>query len=104
MKEQTAEIQVELGQVVMTCGVQLLLAKHPHMGQMEAQMLLTRHRSGDWGDLDDEDKAANDRAVGTDDGEGTERILSAYQLYGEKVWIITEWDRSVTTILFPSEY
>ena len=106
MKVQTAkiQIQVELGQVVMTCGVSALLDEHPLVGQLHARKLLERHRSGDWGDLDDEDKAANDRAVGTDDVEGTERILSAYQLYGEKVWIITEWDRSVTTILFPSEY
>jgi hypothetical protein len=58
-----------------------------------------RHRSGDWGDVCDEDKKLNDEAV---DGEG--RILSAYTVDGEKVWVITEWDRSVTTVLFPSEY
>jgi hypothetical protein len=62
--------------------------------------ILLRHCKGDWGDLDNEDKCANEAAlvVGA-------RILSAYKLLtGEKVWVITEADRSVTTILLPSEY
>lgn len=55
---------------------------------------------GDWGDLDEEDRKENDLSV-----EEGFRILSAYELYtGEKVWIITEADRSSTTILLPSEY
>ena len=59
-----------------------------------------RHLNGDWGDLDQEDKLANERALR--DGE---RILSAYNLpSGERIWIITEWDRSATTILLPEEY
>ena len=51
--------------------------------------------------VDKEDWAANDRAL--KDGE---RLLSAYALpeTGEKVWVITEWDRSATTLLLPSEY
>ncbi|MEM7346712.1 MAG: hypothetical protein AAF485_20910 [Chloroflexota bacterium] len=63
--------------------------------------LFLRHQSGDWGGtLDPEDVAANDQAV----KEGG-RILSAYILSNDtKVWIITEWDRSVSTILLPSEY
>ena len=44
-------------------------------------------------------KAENDRAL-----ESGDRILSAYETSHGKIWIITEWDRSVTTILFPSEY
>jgi hypothetical protein len=60
---------------------------------------LTRHLSGDWGEVCDEDKAANDAAL---KGEG--RLLSAYSKDGAKLWIITEWDRSVTTLLLPSEY
>ncbi len=56
--------------------------------------------TGDWGDLDDEDKKENELSV----KQGF-RILSAYNLEnGEKVWVITEWDRSVTTILLPEEY
>jgi hypothetical protein len=62
--------------------------------------LLHRHQIGDWGDLDDEDKKENELSV----KEGF-RILSAYELEtGVKVWVITEWDRSVTTILLPEEY
>ncbi|MFX1802078.1 hypothetical protein PWR66_00110 [Paraburkholderia sp. A1RO-5] len=63
--------------------------------------LLVRHQCGDWGELDAEDRAANDRAV----SEGT-RILSAYQVgpNREKIWVVTEWDRSATTILCPNEY
>ena len=56
--------------------------------------------AGDWGYLDDEDKKENELSV----KEGF-RILSAYKLEtGVKVWVITEWDRSVTTILLPTEY
>lgn len=63
--------------------------------------LLVRHQCRDWGELDAEDRAANDRAV----SEGT-RLLSAYQVGPdrEKLWVITEWDRSATTILCPNEY
>ena len=90
---------VTLGQTVMTAGV----AEYCN-SNLEAsfQMLecLQRHRRGDWGDVCAEDKQANDRALKN----GDERILSAYEICGTKIWIITEWDRSVTTVLFPSEY
>lgn len=59
-----------------------------------------RHATGDWGGLDPADKRANDSALANG-----ERLLSAYPLRdGTKVWIITEWDRSVTTLLLPSDY
>jgi len=92
---------IELGQTVMTAGVSKHVADHTQsiLPSWQVRKILTRHQSGDWGDLDDEDKAANDQAV-----EYGNRILSAYKLYGEKVWVITERDRSVTTLLFPSEY
>jgi hypothetical protein len=61
---------------------------------------LRRHASGDWGELGAEDRAANDRAL----VEGT-RLLSAYRSRsGIRFWIITEADRSVTTILLPEDY
>jgi hypothetical protein len=60
---------------------------------------LDRHFSGDWGELDEEDKAANDDAL--DSGR---RVLSAYSLRGSRLWIITEADRTATTILTPEEY
>jgi hypothetical protein len=66
--------------------------------------LLARHAKGDWGDLDDFDTRQNNTAV----KEGY-RILSAYEVTAEngeteRIWIITEADRSATTILLPSEY
>lgn len=60
---------------------------------------LARHAQGDWGDLCDAGKAANDRAL----VEGT-RLLSAYNTPRGRLWIITEADRSVTTALLPDEY
>ena len=67
--------------------------------------LLARHRRGDWGDLTQEDKEANEASL--IDGS---RILSAYRLAtGEKIWVITEaaddnGNRSVSTLLLPEEY
>ena len=95
MKTESTTPAIELGQVVITQGVQSL-ADFP---SLKITDLLHRHASGDWGNLDEEDAAANDHAI-----LNKERILSSYLLAGEKVWIITEWDRSVTTILLPKEY
>ena len=61
--------------------------------------LLTRHLHCDWGDVCDEDWKLNDHAV-----KNGGRLLSAYLAAGDKVFIITEWDRSATTILFADEY
>lgn len=60
---------------------------------------IMRHATGDWGNVCHQDKASNDYAL--DHGE---RLLSAYESGGTKFWIITESDRSATTILLPDEY
>jgi hypothetical protein len=61
---------------------------------------LSRHASGDWGELDAHDRRANEYAL-----EHGLRVLSAYTLSsGQKIWVITEADRSNTTILLPEEY
>lgn len=60
---------------------------------------LNRHMKGDWGNVCDSDKALNNQAL-TDET----RLLSSYEVNGQKVWIITEADRSSTTVLFPHEY
>jgi hypothetical protein len=90
-------LPVPLGQVMATPGALDALAT----ADVTPLELLRRHALGDWGEVDAHDKQANDRAL----LEGT-RLLSAYTLpiTREKVWIITEWDRSVTTLLLPSEY
>jgi hypothetical protein len=87
----------ELGETCMTQGAsEALLAL-----SIEPVVLFIRHVSGDWGDMPKSDKAQNDKAVKK--GEG--RIFSAYSLTPEiKVWVITECDRSYTTILLPEEY
>lgn len=87
----------ELGQVAATPGA---LAAMEERG-VAASTLLTRHVQGDWGDLCDEDIEMNNQAV-----ELGERIFSVYKLPpdGEKIWVITERDRSTTTLLLPKEY
>ena len=60
---------------------------------------LDRHSSGDWGALCQEDKEANEIAV----REG-HRLLSLHHSDGTKFYVITEWDRSATTVLLPEEY
>jgi hypothetical protein len=62
--------------------------------------LLARHAAGDWGELGPEDCRANAWVLAHG-----ERLLSAYRLAtGERLWIITERDRSATTLLLPAEY
>ena len=85
-----------LGQIVATPGALEAIEK----SQQSPSDFLARHLEGDWGDLCDEDKEANDQAL--IDGS---RIFSSYQICKEeKIWVITEADRSSTTILLPSEY
>lgn len=85
-----------LGQIVGTPGSLQALIE----AKQDPVDLLLRHVTGDWGDLDDEDKKENELSVKEEF-----RILSSYALEtGVKVWVITEWDRSVTTILLPEEY
>ena len=69
--------------------------------EVDLTRYLHRHHCGDWGDeLCAEDKAANEQAL--KDGS---RLLSCYRTpAGDRLYIITEWDRSVTTIMLPSEY
>jgi hypothetical protein len=63
-------------------------------------LALSCHVRGDWGELGVEDKATNDRALVIG-----ERLLSSYRTVdGMKFWIITEWDRSATTVLLPEDY
>ncbi len=88
-----------LGQLLMTRGVNDQVAENEAFAQF-VMSNLKRHANGDWGDLCSEDKAENELSL----QEG-ERLLSAYESEGlRKIWIITEADRSATTVLFPDEY
>nr|WP_313024507.1 hypothetical protein [Pseudomonas lopnurensis] len=85
------------GTVVMTSGVQY----HVTEGRLNPIVYLRRHLGGDWGDLRESDRSLNDTALES----GAARLFSSYQVdRALTLWIITEWDRSVTTLLLPSEY
>lgn len=85
-----------LGRTVATSGALALL---DHAG-VNASTLLVRHQNGDFGDIDEEDRVANSNAI-----RDRTRIFSAYVLGRDVcIWIITEADRSVTTLLLPEEY
>ena len=88
--------RLQLGQVVATPGAIEALKK----AQQTASHFINRHLSGDWGESCEENRQLNDEAV-----ENGDRVLSSYILStGEKLWIITEADRSSTCLLLPSEY
>lgn len=86
----------QLGQIVATPGALQALSDH----EISPASLIHRHVTGDWGDLCEVDKQQN--ATGIVHGM---RIFSSYQISADmKIWIITEADRSSTTLLLPNEY
>ena len=94
--KQSTITRFALGQTFITPGAEEAL----QIAGQTATEFLRRHMSGDWGELSDEDVKENEFSL----KEGL-RLLSAYQTgKGQKLWIITEADRSATTILLPSEY
>ena len=85
-----------LGQLVTTPGALDALVD---AGQ-DPMEFVARHQSGDWGELGAEDKQENEYSL-----QHGFRLLSAYTLRtGERIWVITEADRSATTLLLPEEY
>lgn len=89
------QIKFQPGTVVATLGALEIATTE------QIQELLSRHLHGDWGDVDKEDARANESALLHD-----MRILSSYKLPEDrgKLWILTEADRSATTVLTPGEY
>lgn len=88
------DAKFSLGQIVATANA---LSQLTHEDIAPA---LSRHVKGDWGELDKEDWQANERALAHGG-----RLFSSYRsASGVKFWIITEWDRSVTTVLLPEDY
>ncbi|MBS0162591.1 MAG: hypothetical protein JSS48_08475 [Nitrospira sp.] len=91
---ETQKTTLKLGQTLITPGARDAL--HPE----DVMVAMRRHASKDWGDCRLEDREANDLAL----VEGA-RVFSVYKdRFGTKFWIITEADRSATTVLLPSEY
>lgn len=99
-------IRFSLGQIVATPGAIDALEK----SNQTPLEFIRRHIAGDWGDLCDEDKNLNDEAIAHEETANTDndlrgRVLSVYHTkLGEKLYVITEWDRSSTCLLLPSEY
>ena len=89
-----ADPRFPLGQLMSTPGALEALS------QSEIMEALTRHVRGDWGEVCEEDAQENEFAV-----DKHLRVLSVYRAEnGTKFWVITEADRSLTTVLLPSEY
>ncbi len=88
----------DLGKLVMTSGIQDIINEKPSY-QYELVNYLNRYLNEDWGDLCDSDKQMNEDAI-----KNNERILASYTTTGGNIYIITERDRSYTTILLRNEY
>lgn len=87
--------EFELGQVVCTRGIAEAMKKDRNLYLFILDALYGKYCKCDWGDTCEEDVRSNNEAV-----KNGERILAAYMYGDTKIWIITEWDRSATTILF----
>jgi len=94
---QSTKALFALGQIVSTPGALEALAR----AEQHPGLFLNRHVAGDWGsELSQDDNAENEYSL-----QHGFRILSSYKTAaGEKLWVITEADRSVTTLLLPEEY
>lgn len=97
---ENSERTLKLGKLVCTVGINDRMKEDTAFHKF-IFVSLGKYINCDWGDICAEDKTANDAALISGD-----RILAVYifRKTQEKIWIITESDRSVTTILFPSEY
>ena len=84
-----------LGRTVATPGALATLEQ----ARVDPASLLARHHCGDWGEICPEDAAANNQAL-----EEGSRLFSSYRVGEGKIWIITEADRSATTVLLPQDY
>lgn len=85
----------EIGRTYATAAV----TKWVEQSGIDLAKYMRRHHYGDWGDLDSEDKQANEKAL-----RHGARIFSCYLISDRKIYVITEADRSMTTVLFASEY
>lgn len=97
----TVQQKFQLGTIVATTNAMTQIIQ---TGTPPAEVignLLARHMVGDWGVVCKEDKQTNDDALA-----GGGRLMSVYKVDGidDNVWVITEWDRSVTTVLMPEDY
>ena len=99
MKGKVNNMKFELGQLVMTRGIADTMEEIPHFRD-DVSKAFEKYQNCDWGITCEDDAFMNDEAIKS----GEDRILAVYETCSGNIWIITEWDRSVTTILFPDEY
>ena len=90
---------MKTGQLVMTRSIVSATNETPQFVR-EVLSALDRFKKADWGEMSDDDKSMNDTALEN----GEERIVATYITTKGKIYIITEWDHSVTTVLFSDEY
>lgn len=83
-----------LGQTVITANAKSVLP------ELDVVLAMQRHQSGDWGDVDNHDRQVNEDGL-----RNKGRLVSMYKsVPGQKFYIITEWNRSLTTVLLPEDY
>lgn len=87
-----------LGNIYTTDNIARMMEEDINFANHVSRSLM-RYISCDWGNMNPQDKKQNDWAV-----DNNERILAAYVFHDTRYWIITEYDRTTTTILFPYEY
>ncbi|MEG2117204.1 MAG: hypothetical protein RRZ69_05950 [Clostridia bacterium] len=92
-------MSLKFGKILLTCNVNDKVEKDSNFAK-EIVSAMRKYAQSDWGDLGQSDKKLNELAVKN----GDERVLASYKTSLGKVYIITEWDRSATTILFANEY
>lgn len=91
-------MKINIGQLVVTRAVNDEMAKNPKFTKFVMDSLV-KYRNCDWGETHPEDKGLNDKAIIND-----WRVVAKYKNESFEIFIITEWDRSATTILFPEDY
>ena len=97
--EEPRAVSFPLGQMCITASIAHGCNENEYFRQF-VQSCLARHARGDWGDLSENDRKENEWSL-----KNGERLLSSYNHPDHrKVWVITERDRSVTTILYPEDY
>ena len=97
----TKSPKFKLGQIVATPGALAILEK----AGVRPISLLAKHQSGQWGQMCKSDKDLNEQAIANErDKDKRQRVFSSYKVGKSTLYIITEFDRSVTTLLLPSDY
>ena len=96
-----SKAKIDMGEVFVTVGINVKMDQSDTFSR-DVVLSLHKFESGDWGDTSEEDALLNDRSV----QDGTMDIMGAYETTEGRIWIKTDKmpDKTITTVLFPSEY